>query len=229
MSFCNVRTAKTTNRYIVGLSLIFMIVGCNQNELARNAASAEAAKLIAQANSEADSKVRAREIIRNAEKVAEEKSEAERRKLEGWSYRQQIDEMTGGVTEFATVDAQNALKLAFPSTGLGIGSLMLRARKREGETVIFVMPTAQITCDDPCRLRVRFDDRPVQSFEGALPRGQGRESIAIFPSNKFIAELKKSTRVRVEATYYRHGPRISDFNVQGLEWGKKKLTYGPRT
>lgn len=229
MSFCEAGTVKIPKHYIVGLTLIISIVGCNQNEQVRNAANAEATKLIEHANSEADAKERAREIMRNAERVAEEKSEAERRKLEGWSYRQQVDEMTGEVTEFATVDAQNALKLGFPSTGQGIGSLMLRARKKEGETVIFIMPTGHITCDRPCRLRVRFDDRPVQSFEGALPRGQERQSIAIFPSNKFIAELKRSTRVRVEATYYRRGPGISDFNVEGLEWGKKKLTYGPRT
>ena len=210
MYFHNVATATKTKRHIFVIFIMFSIVGCNQNEVVREAAKEEAAKLREHAILEADARGRAREIIQNAESAAVGKIEIERKKSAGWSYRQQTDEMTGSISEFATIPAQNSLKLAFSSNGSGIGSLMLRGRKKEGDTVIFVMATAQIICNDPCKLRVRFDDRPVQFFEGALPRSQSRESIAIFPSNKFIAELKKSTRVRVEATYYRHGSGVSE-------------------
>jgi hypothetical protein len=35
---------------------------------------------------------------------------------------------------------------------------------------------------------------------------------------RFVAQLKKARRLRVEATFYQEGSRGIEFNVEGLQW-----------
>jgi hypothetical protein len=82
-----------------------------------------------------------------------------------WTYDTSKDEMRGGVERFASLDAENTVKLDFPY-GEQRGRILIRQSPRFGFDIMVGVPSGQIMCNSytNSHINVKFDDGPIQRF-----------------------------------------------------------------
>jgi hypothetical protein len=67
-------------------------------------------------------------------------------------------------------------------------------------------------------LAVRFDDGALQTFIGSQANdGRTNEIGLSSDSDRFIEQLRKSKKVKIEATFFQEGTVVFEFDVHGLE------------
>lgn len=136
-----------------------------------------------------------------------------------WTYNEQMDEMRGTVTKTARLTSSNEVNLQFPY-GTVSGYIEVRKRPTDGLNVMFLVDKGQILCRSYSdgHVSVKFDDQPIKRYacDGA---SDGSSDIA-FLSNEsgFLANLKKSKKVIIEAEFYRQGNQQFAFDTAGLDW-----------
>lgn len=82
-----------------------------------------------------------------------------------WDYNTSEDTMSGKMTELASLMSTKSLHLSFPYNGTNYGYLIVRQHPQYGLGVIVEVDKGQILCGIyTCKLKVRFDDGPVQTF-----------------------------------------------------------------
>lgn len=136
-----------------------------------------------------------------------------------WTYDTSKDEMRGGVERYASLDAENTVKLDFPY-GEQRGRVLIRQSPRFGFDIMVGVPSGQIMCNSYSNsyLSVKFDDGPVQRF-GCTDASDGTNNMVFIESEKaFLAKLKKSKRMMVEAEFFQNGLQQFTFNTENLEW-----------
>ena len=136
-----------------------------------------------------------------------------------WTYNEQKDEMRGTVTKTARVTSSNEVNLQFPY-GTVSGYIEVRKRPSDGLNVMFLVDEGQILCDSfsDGHVSVKFDDQPIKRY-GCDGASDGSSDIA-FLSNEtgFLASLKKSKKVIIEAEFYQQGNQQFVFDTAGLDW-----------
>lgn len=134
-----------------------------------------------------------------------------------WRYRSDKDDM-GRKRSFAEVASVNAVNFEFPYAGEQHASLMLR-KNHGGTNVLLIVERGQFLCDfRGCSVSVKFDDGPIVEYSASEPEDHKTTILFLEPEGRFIANLKKASVVRIEATFYQQGPRTFQFPVKGLDW-----------
>ena len=136
-----------------------------------------------------------------------------------WTYRKDADPMGRGEVKRAYTQSANEIALGFPYGGPQRAILTIRSHPKWGRDVYIDLEKAQILCRrDDCAIGVRFDDAPPQTFPGAEPADHSSNTIFIRGYDRFVAQMAKAKRVRIELSFYQQGNRVLEFNVSGFDW-----------
>ena len=136
-----------------------------------------------------------------------------------WTYDEQTDEMRGTVTKTARVTSSNEVNLQFPY-GTVSGYIEVRKRPTDGLNVMFLVDKGQILCRSYSdgHISVKFDDQAIKNY-GCEGASDGSSDIAFLNNESgFLANLKKSKKVIIEAEFYQQGRQQFVFDSAGLVW-----------
>lgn len=153
------------------------------------------------------------------QKGVEPRVVSEAAKPANWEYYESQDEMGRGTIKMARTRSTNTLSFDFPYAGPQHGTLTVRSHPRYGKDIMLSIEKGQfLTGIDGCKVLVRFDNDKPQSFWANGPSDHSTTTIFISGFSKFVAALRKSERVMIEAPFYHQGNQILQFSVGGLKW-----------
>ena len=136
-----------------------------------------------------------------------------------WYYSESKDEMRGETTHYAQLEGTNTLSLGFPY-GDQEGKVLVRKSPQFGFDILVGVDSGQILCNSysNSHVNVKFDDGPIRRF-GCNDASDGTNNMIFVEGAKgFLASLKKSKIMVVEAEFYRNGMQQMTFNTAGLKW-----------
>jgi hypothetical protein len=136
-----------------------------------------------------------------------------------WQYSTDKDEMRGTEDRFAHLDGSNTINLDFPY-GEQRGRMVVRQSAQFGFDILVGVESGQIMCNSftNSRINVKFDDGPIQSYR-CLDASDGTSSMVFIEGAKgFLAKLKKSKKVIVEAEFFQNGMQQLTFDTANLKW-----------
>jgi hypothetical protein len=138
-----------------------------------------------------------------------------------WSYSTEKDEMRGGESRYAQLQAVNTLDLDFPY-GEQRGRVLVRQSPKFGFDILVGVPSGQIMCNSfsNSHISVKFDDGPIRNY-GCTDASDGSTSMVFIEGAKgFLSKLKASKKMVVEAEFYQNGLQQMSFNTANLKWGE---------
>jgi hypothetical protein len=134
-----------------------------------------------------------------------------------WTYRTSADPMGRGKVITARLLSSNTITFGSPYGGPQRATLMLRSHPGWGKDLILSVERGQFLCRrDECRVLVRFDRGKAEHYDAVQPADHSTDTIFIRDYDYFVRLLLKAKRVRIEATFFREGNRIMEFDVSGL-------------
>lgn len=137
-----------------------------------------------------------------------------------WIYNSNVDEMSDQPTAHACTMSTNMVQLGFPYETQRV-SLCLRQHPRWGQDVIVRLERGgQFLCTSyqACTVRVRFDDGEAAAYSALEPSDNSSDTIFITNDARFIGNLRRSSRVIIEANFYQAGAQRMSFDAGQLEW-----------
>jgi hypothetical protein len=137
-----------------------------------------------------------------------------------WSYSQDVDQMRNATTYYAQVTSDNELEFDFPYNGGATGKIVVRKSPVHGTDVMLQMTKGQFICNSYSgdTIKAKFDNGPILRFGCGEPADATTGVLFIEGASKFIAALKSSKKVVLEAQFFQEGNRQLTFQTQGLEW-----------
>ncbi|WP_159981927.1 MULTISPECIES: hypothetical protein [unclassified Novosphingobium] len=139
-----------------------------------------------------------------------------------WTYSTNKDEMRGSESHYASLKSDAEIQLDFPY-GEQTPEILIRQSPKFGFDILVGVASGQIQCSEYSdgHLSVKFDDGPIQRF-GCTEAADGSSNMVFVDNAKsFLAKLKTSKKVIVEAQFYQNGMQQMTFQPAGLEWPKK--------
>jgi hypothetical protein len=131
-----------------------------------------------------------------------------------WEVEKSIDKMSGESRVVASLESNNMLSLPFPYNGPNSGFVYLRQRGKSPSEVAVGVSKGQLMCRSysPCTISVKFDNGPIQKFEGSGT--SSGDSTVTFLSNPqgFIKNLKKSKSFMIQIELYKTGKEVLEFS-----------------
>jgi hypothetical protein len=137
-----------------------------------------------------------------------------------WIYDSWKDDLGRGEIKQASIFSINMFEFAFPYAGLQNAELILRKHPEYGNDVILKIKRGQFLCNyNGCSVNVKFSNqqKPI-TFSAVEPADNSSETIFIRGFDRFLANLKNSETVKIEATIYQEGSRVFEFNTKALKW-----------
>lgn len=146
-----------------------------------------------------------------------------------WQYSDTADPMGRGAVKSATIATTNQVQFRFPYQGIQRATLTLRIHPQYGRDIILDLDRAHFLCSsiDGCQVAVRFDKGKSVSYSALPPEDHSTDTLFIRNYSRFIASLKRATKLFIEAQFYQDGVRIFEFDVAGLVWEQKPLAKKP--
>jgi hypothetical protein len=136
-----------------------------------------------------------------------------------WEYQESTDELTRQRSKSAMVNSTNVLEFEFPYSGKQRGQLTVRTHPRYGQDVIISVTKGQFLCGvESCLINVRFDEGNIQQYAVSEPDDHSTTSLFIQNRAQFLANVRRSKTVRIEAQFFQSGTRVLEFAVDGLKW-----------
>lgn len=120
----------------------------------------------------------------------------------------------------ACTTSTNEVSLDFPYGSQHV-RLCVRQHPRSGENVYVQLENeGQFLCTSysGCNVRARFDDGAVSTFSAVGPSDNSTNVIFITNHSRFVQNLKRSSRVFVEAEFFQAGVQQMSFETAGLVW-----------
>lgn len=145
--------------------------------------------------------------------------EVEAKPASAWEYHTQKDEMRGAESRFAQLSGSNTIDLDFPY-GEQRGRLVIRQSAQHGFDIIVGVDSGQIMCNSftNSHINVKFDDGPIQRYR-CFDASDGTNNMVFIDGAKgFLAKLKKSKKIIVEAEFFQNGTQQLTFDTANLEW-----------
>lgn len=137
-----------------------------------------------------------------------------------WRYSQDVDNVRGGTSFFASLTSSNTIYQDPPYDSDTSMTMMIRESPAYGTDVILTISSGQMMCPsyDGCTGTVRFDDRPAFQIRFAGPADNSSDTIFVEDAGSFIRNLKSAKKVLIEKTLYEAGDNQFEFNTAGLKW-----------
>jgi hypothetical protein len=137
-----------------------------------------------------------------------------------WEYSTTTDKLDGSVAKLASLRSANTLSFEFPyNKADNRGRLLIRQGKKSGLNVMLLVDHGQFLCSSyDCRVRVRFDDYPPETWTGSGPTDHSSKTIFFNNEAAFLTKLRKAKRVKIEPSFYQVSGVVLDFKVDSLVW-----------
>lgn len=194
----------------------------NRKEVERNRIEQARLASLSPEERKAEEERLASEAAARAKAAAEarEKQRQARLRREGlaWQYSSSTDELSGKPIKSATVSSLNSVQFGFPYQGEQRATLHLRQHPRWGKDVLLSVERGQFLCRSDCRVTVKFDDRAADSYSVTEPDDHSTTYLFIDNYPRFVTNMRKATRLRIEATFFQEGARVLEFDVSNFEW-----------
>ena len=165
----------------------------------------------------------AQEILSRIDRYIDAATKAEeretRRAASQWTYYDRKDEMGRGVAKYAEVTSTNELSFHFPYSGEQHATLTIRSHPKHGKDVIVSLARGQFLCAayGGCRISVRFDEGPEQTFTGHGASDGDPKYLFISPYDKFVGQMRKAKKIRIEAEFFQEATRVMQFDVADFD------------
>lgn len=132
-----------------------------------------------------------------------------------WTYGEIKDEMRGTVSTYSKNESVNTVNFGFPYAGVQHGTIMILDKG-----VLFHIKKGQIVCTGggeigTCSVLVKFDDG-VATYAYARKLGDESTDI-IFTAHRFLSNLVKSKKLKIQVEVYHNGSPVFDFDLRGLK------------
>jgi hypothetical protein len=138
----------------------------------------------------------------------------------GWYYNQSEDEMGRGTLYSARLFSINQVDFSFPYESGQPGLLVVACRMPKDGIQVMLMAKGQFASTYTYNyVTVRFDKGPLQNFQIANATNGVNDTILINDVASFVRNLRSSSHVKIEATFYHDGARVFEFDTQGLRAG----------
>ncbi|WP_122509616.1 hypothetical protein [Pseudomonas viridiflava] len=136
-----------------------------------------------------------------------------------WNYTDSEDNMSGKLVRRAYVLSTNTVDFDFPYSGAQQATLTIRKHPRWGTSVYISIEKGQFVCGyDDCNVRVRFAKDNAKRVSASEPEDHSSTTLFINNEPSFIAQVRKSDKVYIEAGFYQEGNRIFEFDISDFEW-----------
>ncbi len=137
-----------------------------------------------------------------------------------WSYSEQTDKMRGRTDQFASLDSDNQADFDFPYNGGATLAVQLQKYKSANTEVLLRISKGQFVCHSFTggTVQVKFDNGPLKRFACSDTSDGDTSVIFLRPAGAFIAALKASKTLMVEAEFFQAGSRQFTFTSAGLQW-----------
>lgn len=137
-----------------------------------------------------------------------------------WYYREDMNRMDGTKSNTAFVESITTVHFSFPYEGGTKFTLSLRNRKSKNEVILSLDKGAfmhNIMGEE--RIRLKFDDnKPYYVSYGNAADGSSTD-IFLTSSERLIRDIKKSSKLAMEITFFQEGTRYIEFELpEGLKW-----------
>jgi hypothetical protein len=210
------RTAFSTLLGCVGVIVILAIIGSVGSSLKTGAAPASTPSETTEGSAMVDATKQAPPMpsgVVSTDSIPEASSS-------NWTYGKSADEMRGTHTHSASLVSDNELAFDFPYNGGSSGTLSLRSGDRSGLNVILRMEKGQFLCNEYGHptVSVKFDNGPVRKFGCSESNDNAAGVLFIDSESRFLAALKHSKKMTIEADFFQEGSRQLKFTTSGLVW-----------
>ena len=137
-----------------------------------------------------------------------------------WEYSTTTDKLDGSVVKFASLQSSNTLSFEFPyNKADNRGRLLLRQSKKSGLAVMLLVDHGQFLCSSyDCRVGIRFDDNPPETWTGSGPTDHSSKTIFLNNEKGFLTKLRKAKSLKIEPSFYQVSGVVLDFKVDSLVW-----------
>jgi hypothetical protein len=137
-----------------------------------------------------------------------------------WNYSEQRDEMRNRTDKFAELTSENEQEFSFPYSGGSHLTIELQKYRKPETEVMLRLEKGQFICHSYTggSVSVRFDGGPVRKFACSDTSDADTTTIFLRPAGSFVAALKKSSKMTVEAEFFQEGIRQYTFDTRGLSW-----------
>jgi hypothetical protein len=135
-----------------------------------------------------------------------------------WLYPDEVDKMTSKTTYYAENNSTNALELKPPYDGDNDATIWLRKKVGVTNAYLVIKKGQFMVGIEGMDIRIRFDDKQPMTFSCSGSSDDDPTTIFINSPAKLIANLKKSKKMIIEATFYNDGNQLMEFDVDGLKW-----------
>lgn len=210
---CGVKVAKKNGLFSVFLAFVIFVsiisIWGNSDDKGEKVNQVSESAL---GNADSNTQSPENEKTNSVEKVEEQ----------NWYYFKSNDEMTCKPMYTASVLSSNTVNFDFPYSGEQHANLTLRTHPAWDKSVIFGIKKGQFLCTsyDGCKVNVRFDDGPVETFDGSGSNDNSREVIFISNYQRFVGKLMKAKTVRLAANIHQEGSPTFIFDIHGFDADK---------
>lgn len=138
----------------------------------------------------------------------------------GWKYTRHDDKALGSHADVASTD-EIPTDGSFKADSEMVASLIIRRDSKEGLDVFIVDNNLTFMCLDerPDKVFVSFDRSPALGWDCSGATG-GSHAAFISDAGRFVAKVKTSSVVEIQAKTAEIGSKMFHFDVRGLKWGQ---------
>jgi cell division protein FtsB len=156
-----------------------------------------------------------------AKKQNEKLIEEQRRKELGlvWRYDEYTDKMSGKTVKTATLHSLNEIAFNFPYSGLQRATLILRKHPEHGVDAMISVQRGQFLCRiDSCTVTTRFDEEKPRRLKTSEPSDHSTTMLFIDDAVGFLANIRGSKKLLIQAEFYQEGSPAMEFDISGLNF-----------
>ena len=137
-----------------------------------------------------------------------------------WKYGENVDKMSGEVTEWAMTDSTNKVPMSFPYSGGSEGTIVVFEKN-----VKIHISKGQVMCSNysGCTIRVKFDNEQPEDYAAVGPDNGQHSHVYLGYTDpdgngaeKFMNKLKTAKRVMIGVEVFQENTPVWEFNVSGL-------------
>lgn len=136
-----------------------------------------------------------------------------------WRYEETQNEMDGIKSYYATATSSNEIEFEFPYQGGSTASVILRNTNGKNEVMLAISKGQFIASFGGADyIRAKFDNDKPMSLSYGMPSDGSSNTIFLGGTSKFMAKLKVSKKLIIEAEFYDAGTKTMRFDIEGLKW-----------
>lgn len=136
-----------------------------------------------------------------------------------WKYANSVDEMSEKQNLFAYCVSNNKVYFDFPYNGGSKMTIIVRKMGDSNSEVLIMMDKGQFNYSSKgTPILIKFDDGKIESFNCSNSMNGKLNILFINYPELFIKELKKSSKCKIQGSFYKQDEKVFYFDTKGIAW-----------